>query len=697
MVLTVVLIFAMTAAWYTNIVDTSGLTFVAEAWGFNGTITVDTSQIEAAPGDEGIIAMTVVNEDQNLTDININVSKATMAEEMQKRLFFYADAQQSRNGETMERVYLNNRDNYTYTLFSNGTLKLSEELHNGALLKWQWVYDMLGYYVLGKWDATSNTMIVDEYLRPIEYDYDEATTTFEKTTIQTGEGEVDSYRYVLKTVDGSTDIGTFLHQLSQKDGYTGQIDTDIYVGSESHKYYPITGELYGDGYGIYAYLCNYSEIQKATEFDTWMGQAMAELEKNNTITNVPYEGLNATDLVFRATMTISAQKGENRTLDVTTMDGLKQAMAIPGIDVVKLNADVSVTAEETLTLAENQRIMLDLNGHSLVSVIDPDDADMKNKIAIDAQPGSSLTIINGTISGQLESAVQIPEEGGDSTTETEPVKLDASDYGYAIQSSGAEVVLSGVTIENFKRGIYINDKENDDALDTRVYMYDCEMKNIGSHGIVVIGNGYDSSQKAQLIIEESTLYSDSVVLSGNGTTANNGSWGTDIQIINSTLCSTSYQKGIGGAAIYHPQQNSTLTVYDSTITGYTGIAMKGGVATIKDSTINGMGPGENGTVQKPSLMANGFDDTGDAVYMETRYIKTNGSEMGLTIENSRLTAEHADSKSLRVFEEDEPLVWVKIISGIFDEVQPDAYIAEGSIKDGTNVLIQSAAPTEPAA
>ena len=58
-VLTVVILFAMVSAWYTNIAQTSGLTFEAEAWGFKGDITIDNEAIMAAPGDEGIIDLTV--------------------------------------------------------------------------------------------------------------------------------------------------------------------------------------------------------------------------------------------------------------------------------------------------------------------------------------------------------------------------------------------------------------------------------------------------------------------------------------------------------------------------------------------------------------------------------------------------------------------------------------------------------------
>ena len=58
-VITIALIFGMSAAWYTNVLQTSGLQFEAEAWGFTGSVTVSNDLIKAGPGDTGIIGLTV--------------------------------------------------------------------------------------------------------------------------------------------------------------------------------------------------------------------------------------------------------------------------------------------------------------------------------------------------------------------------------------------------------------------------------------------------------------------------------------------------------------------------------------------------------------------------------------------------------------------------------------------------------------
>ena len=178
-VLTIVILFAMTSAWYTNIVQTSGLVFEAEAWGFDGEITAGSEDpIPASPGDSGVVNLQVQNTSQNISAISVNASKTGMNDEMQKRLFLYVDTHMSRDEETMDRVYLNSQEGYTYTVFANGNLTLTEKVSNAPQLKWQWVYDVLGYYVLAQSteiDGEDRT-VVQEYLRPIEYDYDEATT-----------------------------------------------------------------------------------------------------------------------------------------------------------------------------------------------------------------------------------------------------------------------------------------------------------------------------------------------------------------------------------------------------------------------------------------------------------------------------------------------------------------------------------------
>lgn len=259
----VVLLFAITAAWYTNIVQTNDLVFETSEWGFEGSVQLGEEPIKAAPGDEGMIPFTAVNNSDEVTEVSVNISKKSMDLEMQQRIYFYADTSKLpsdedmervylRNDEEMERVYLSDTSSYTYILPGQGSLTLTEEECNDVPLKWQWVYDLLGYYVLGV-VTEEDGPFVEEYLRPIEYDYDEILTTFDE---QDG---------TLATIDGVTSAEDFLLQVSQSDGYEGTINLDGAVGG----YYPV--EVDESGYGVWAYLCNYTEILQNTEYDTLLG------------------------------------------------------------------------------------------------------------------------------------------------------------------------------------------------------------------------------------------------------------------------------------------------------------------------------------------------------------------------------------------------------------------------------------------
>ena len=80
-VLTLVIIFSMTAAWYTNIVETSGLVFEVESWGYSGEVTISDKVVAAAPGDSGVVGLTVsgANEESSeILDVKVNVAKDAM-------------------------------------------------------------------------------------------------------------------------------------------------------------------------------------------------------------------------------------------------------------------------------------------------------------------------------------------------------------------------------------------------------------------------------------------------------------------------------------------------------------------------------------------------------------------------------------------------------------------------------------------
>lgn len=624
-VLTVVIVFTMTAAWYTNVVQTSGLVIEAESWGFDGEIIVDSNAITAAPGDEGDVYLEVNNSSQGMTAVSVGVSKARMEQQMQQRLYFYIDTQMTRNGETMDRVYLNTQDSYTYTLFGGQKLVLTEQMHSDAKLKWQWVYDVLGYYVLGTWSEERDTLAAVEYLRPIEYDYDEATTTF----IQSG----GSTTMELKTVDGKTTVEEFLVELSKTDGYEGEIDPDTKLGAG---YYPVAVDE--DGYGVYAYLCTYSDIEMATQYDTALAKAAQEAQENKT---EPQR--------YEAQLLISAQKNDENMITVSTLSALEKAIEMNSGNVIQLTDNLTISQESVLKIPEQAQITLDLNGHTITSTSTGD--------AIEMAAGSSMTVLNGEITGPGSS-------------------------GYGIRAVGAEVVFHQVDMSNFAYGIYLSDHTDKNTLDSKVRLVDCDIS-ASTCAVFLNGNGLISPQSTQLIVENSTLYSENFVICANGTATGDGRWGTDIQVLNSTL--TSNPNNLC-AAIYHPQKDSTMTVYNSTVSGYTGIAIKGGIVNILGSTVTG-----SGAKREPAPSMSGFSDTGDSIYIETNY----EYDIVLTIDGIELTGEDGPyykesvlhsvhSYSLQIDDPSAETVTIRIISGKFNHEQRQEYLAAGSTQSQSN-------------
>lgn len=615
LVLTIVIVFAITAAWTTNIVQTSGLQFQAETWGFDREISVVMDAISASPGDEGAVQLEVKNDNQDMAAVSVNVSKADMDKEMQKRLFFYVDTQTTRNGEVMDRVYLNTQDSYTYVLLSGQNLSLTETSHNDAQLKWQWVYDVLGYYVLGT-ETEGGVVSEYEYLRPIEYKYDPATTEF-----AIDENGIPSE---LKSIGGQS-VADFLKELSAHDGYKGEINAAEKLGGG---YYPV--DVDDNGYGIYAYLCSYGEIEAATVFDTALGTAAAKAS-----------AAGAAAEQYKAVLTISAENYRAIVEEVATLDAIKSAISEGNANVLQLSGDIIIAGGEMLEIPEGRQISLNLNGYTITG--------QTSGTLIEVNQGATLSVYDGKISGSADSTK-------------------------VMQVSGAEVNLSNVDITGFKQGIYAVDSESSLGLDSKVHLMKCSVSTTGT-AVMAWGNGTVSDAKTEIVIESCKISSNGIAISGNGTVSGAGNWGTDIQIIDSTVTSNAEYYGSG---IYHPQKDSTLTVYNSTISGYTGIAIKGGSVSVVKSTVIG-----KGADQDPVFSDSGFADTGDGIYIETNY----GYKILLEIsEDSAIHSEYG--LSLQVFDSKATHVDVKIYSGVFDEEQPDDYIAVGSVRNGNNVAVQ---------
>lgn len=583
-VVTVVLCFAMTVAWYSNIIHTGDMTFKASEWDFTfeGEVIVgeEDGVVSASPGDSGIVTLSVANDSGNALGVITNVLKSALSEEMQKRIFFYADTPMTANGETTERTYISTEDSYTYKLLPGNTLVLSDTYCNDVPLKWEWVYDVLGYYVRGTVSTMSdNTQIIslDDYIRPVTYEYEAA--------------EYDSNGN-LASINGYTK-DEILTQLYCTDGYAGSE-----VGTMVNGYYPVDVDV--TGYGVWLYLCNESEIQAANEWDFALG---SQEEKQS----------------FSVKLLLTGMKVEESTVDVGTVDDLVTALS-SGTDRVILPADLTVPAEMVIQIPEGVDTILDLNGHTLDS----------NKVGnlIHLSKGSKLTVMNGT--------------------------LDlAGNNGYepAITVNNATLTMKNVTLEGAEEGIEIDDSGAVSA-DSRVYIDGCNMV-CSDVPLVVWGNGTVDTGKTTVIVENSTLHSESYVgIMGNGS-VNKG--GTNIQIIKSNV--SGYYAGI-----YQPQQNSELVVQSSTITGYTGIAIKGGDVLVDNSQIYGTGASVD---PQPSM--SGWSDTGDGIYVEDNY----GVNISVVIAGEHTTVKSDNRYAVECFEPNSDHVSIVIKGGTF--VSSSAY------------------------
>lgn len=499
LLLTAVLIFSLTAAWYTNVADAGGLTFVAKEWDFDGSIIIQNEAISMAPGDSGTIFMQISNNGTENASAAVTVSKANLSEPMKKRLYFYVDSSFYRNAERMERVYVSDSGGYTYTVFPNSQVSITADSQNAPPLKWMWVYDVLGYYVRGS--VTDSSVQIDEYIRPIEYSYDPITTTF------AADGS-------LKTVDGFKTVGSFLKEISAVDGYEGTIDVSQKTASG---YYPVF--VNSEGYGVWAYLCNYDEIQQNMQYDTEIGEA-------DVSQSYPVE------------IYVTGSNTQSTAMEVSSKEMLTSVLSTMSYANVKLTQNMSFDQE--LVIKSGSRIDIDLNGYTLSS---------SASNVINAEVGSKITVANGVLSG--------------------------NDQNFGVLATGAEIVIDNAVIQNVSEGIKIVDHQNNINADSRVHIVDSEISAV-EDGLWIYGNNGDTETKTMVIVERSKITGTSYA----GIICNGSYKGTDIQVLesvikgyyagiyhpqkNSTLkILNSEVEGLSGLVV----KGGTVSVEDSTVRG----------------------------------------------------------------------------------------------------------------------------------
>ena len=585
LVLVIIMIFSMTAAWFSNVTQTGGLIFTTESWDFDGTFSVTGSTVKAQPGDSGYIDMSMTNNGETTVIASVSTSRELMDEQMKKRIYFYVGASDVRNGEMIDRVWISSVSSYNYSIFPGNALTSSENSGSIPSLKWMWVYDVLGYYVMGTGNNDGTVNIVD-YIRPVEYDYDPIKTTFDT------DGK-------LKTIDGKTRVDTFLEELTKNDGYEGSVKS---ISKFNDKGY-CRIDVNEAGYGIWLYLCNRDEIIANTEADTLLGTTE--------------------DFSCTAKVNLTGANSRIEPIEISSVETLKTFITSPTATIATLTSDI--TLNQTLELSNSTYAVLDLGGHTINSTA---------ANIVSAVPGSTLTLTNGTISG------------GDNTVS-------------GIRSIGANVTLNDVTITGVQEGVNVVDFESTDGAYSTILISNCDITG-SEDGLWIRGTSDKSDMPTKVAVQDSVIKGTNYI----GILCNGTYWGTEITVDNSTV------EGMY-TSIYHPQKDSTLSVSNSTLSGMTGIAVKGGVVNISDCTISGTAT----THQAPSYNKSGFSDTGDGIYLEAGYEWN--AEINISGSNTNVTSKAPDSYAVRKYKDDAENSKIVISGGSFGS-DVTAYLAEGT-------------------
>lgn len=560
---TVALLFAMSTAWYSNVLETGSLTFQAEKWELNADHVSSNGNVVAQPGTRGILPVSYKSTSDSIVNAYVNVSKEQMEVPLQKRIYFYTETPYTvgsgENAETVARRYLTNSTAAPYTVLSMGQLTMSDDFCTvDTPIYWEWVYDLLGYYV--RLEPTNDGGVIEkEYLRPIVYDYDKAT--FDEN------GN-------LATVDGKH-VDIFLQDITAEDGYLNKfVESNFTTDSKTGtKYYTVDNDN-RDALGYYTAirLLTKQEIAEANLWDT------------------EHAGASFSDLKI----TITGEAANVDMINVGTTVELTNALQSENGGYIRLSGNLELT--ENITVSAKEPVILDLNGATLTGGATGGDLFTVGK-------GRELTVINGTIKNSAGNKTLFGVNNGKLTVSNVTATAEGeSQWGIYIQDNNGATAQDGDSI------VYITHSTISTGLPT----------------VMVIGNNTTTAQKTRCVIENSTLTSNYVTVCGNGQTV---SGGTAIEIKDSIITGKY-------AAVSHPQDNSTLHAENSTFTGNTGIAVKGGTVYLDNCVVTGSAT----ETLAGAFNNNGFTDTGAAVYLEAGYERDNIA-VYITGENSRITTE----------------------------------------------------------
>lgn len=572
---TVALLFAMSTAWYSNVLEAGSLTFQAEKWELNADHVSSNGNVVAQPGTRGILPVSYKSTSDSIVNAYVNVSKEQMEVPLQKRIYFYTETPYTvgsgENAETVARRYLTNSTAAPYTVLSMGQLTMSDDFCTvDTPIYWEWVYDLLGYYV--RLEPTDDGSVIEkEYLRPIVYDYDKATFNADGN---------------LATVDGKH-VDYFLQDITAEDGYLNKfVESNITTDSKTGtKYYTVDNDNQTAlGYYTAIRLLTKQEIAEANAWDTEHAGA---------------------SFINNLKITITGEAANVDTIKVGTTKELTNALQSENGGYIRLSGNLELT--ENITVSAKKPVILDLNGATLTGGATGGDLFTVGK-------GRELTVINGTIKNSAGNKTLFGVNNGKLTVSNVTATAEGeSQWGIYIQDNNGATAQDGDSI------VYITHSTISTGLPT----------------VMVIGNNTTTAQKTRCVIENSTLTSDYVTVCGNGQTV---SGGTAIEIKDSIITGKY-------AAVFHPQDNSTLHAENSTFTGNTGIAVKGGTVYLDNCVVTGSAT----AALAGAFNNNGFTDTGAAVYLEAGYERDNIA-IYITGENTDIKA--AEQKAVLLYHDE---------------------------------------------
>ncbi len=559
---TVALLFAMSTAWYSNVLEAGTLTFQAEKWELNAGNLSSYGNVVAQPGARGILPVSYKNTGDSTMNAYVSVSKEDMETELKKRVYFYTEtpytverkgnSEGESNKETVSRRYLTNGTAAPYTVLGRGQLTMSDDFCSvDTPIYWEWVYDLLGYYVrVSSTPASDGSAVELEYLRPIVYDYDKATFAAKDGSLATVNGE---------------HFELFLQRLSETDGFLNTFTPNIpnvYTDSSgrSATYYIVDNENEETlGYYTAIRLLTKPEIADANLWDTEQGK----------------NGKSFNDLKI----TITGETANIEAKPVNTSEELIEALQSKEGGYFRLQGDLNLT--QGIQFNQTQPVTLDLGGNTLTAA-----SGISTMLRVNS--GAQLTVLNGSVKG----------------TGVENI---------AFASLNGRLTLSNVRVENVGCAVYVTD-EYGKSTDPDSIVYISGSTLVGSAtnqpSVMVLGNGTTTAQKTRCVIEDSAIEAPNYIgISGFGDKINSG---TDIQIRRCTISGKS-------AAIYHPQDNSTFRAENTVLEGNTGIAVKGGTVYLNDCKVTGTAAAGLENAFYPS----GFADSGAAVYLEAGYERDN--------------------------------------------------------------------------